>query len=196
MAALAEAAPKNDSLAAIAASCEGLYWGVASGPALMNFALTFLDGELAARSGRVEEAIALLGRAAGMQDSLQYDEPPTWNMTARQSLGAVLLDAGRAAEAEGVYREDLKRFPENGWSLRGLSLALRARREAAEAEAVEADSGRLGRFRCPPPRDSSGREYRSPRSGGRGVPPRSRRAAHWIAPFFPATLRRIASCPA
>lgn len=134
----AEAAVERDSLAAIAASAEGLYWGLAAGPTLMKFALTFLDGELAARAGRAEEAIALLGRAAGMQDSLQYDEPPPWSMTARQSLGAVLLEVGRAAEAEAVYREDLKRFPENGWSLRGLADALRAEGKSVEADAAEA----------------------------------------------------------
>ncbi|HEU4724376.1 MAG TPA: hypothetical protein VFU59_03665 [Candidatus Eisenbacteria bacterium] len=134
----AEAAAERESLAVIAANAEGLYWGIATGPTLMKFALTFLDGEIAARAGRTDEAIATLGRAAGMQDSLQYDEPPQWNMTARQSLGAVLLAAGRGAEAEAVYREDLKRFPENGWSLRGLADALRAQGKQADADAVEA----------------------------------------------------------
>ncbi len=134
----AEATLERDSLAAIAAGVEGHYWGLATGPSLMRFALTFLDGELAARAGRVDEAVTLLRRAAGMQDSLQYDEPPPWNMTARQSLGAVLLGADRAAEAEAVYREDLTRFPENGWSLRGLTDALRAQQRLPEAKAAEA----------------------------------------------------------
>ena len=134
----AEAAAERESLAAIAEHSDGLYWGLATGRAVMSFALTFLDGELAARAGRAEEATALLGRASGMQDSLQYDEPPQWNMTARQSLGAVYLGAGRAAEAEAVYREDLRRFPENGWSLRGLADALRAQGRRADADAAEA----------------------------------------------------------
>lgn len=133
-----EAAAERDSLAAIAASAQGLTWGLASGPTLMTFALTFLDGELAARAGRSEEAISLLRRAVAMQDSLQYDEPPPWNMMARQSLGAVLLGVDRAAEAEAVYREDLKRFPENGWSLCGLAIALRAQGKSAEADAADA----------------------------------------------------------
>ena len=54
-----------------------------------------------------------------------------------QSLGAALLKAGRTAEAEAVYREDLKRFPENGWSLFGLAAALRAQGKSAEAAAVD-----------------------------------------------------------
>jgi len=134
----AEAAVERDSLASIARSVEGTYWGIASGPSVMNFALTFLDGELAARAGRTDDAIVILNRAAGMQDSLQYDEPPQWNMTARQSLGAVLMSAGMPAKAEVIYREDLKRFAENGWSLRGLADALRAQGKKADADAAEA----------------------------------------------------------
>jgi tetratricopeptide (TPR) repeat protein len=54
----------------------------------------------------------------------------------RQSLGAVLLDAGRAADAEAVYREELRRNPANGWSLKGLSLALAAQGKRDEAAKV------------------------------------------------------------
>jgi TolA-binding protein len=56
----------------------------------------------------------------------------------RHSLGAALLRAGKAVEAEAVYREDLKRFPENGWSLFGLTAALKAQGKTAEAAAVDA----------------------------------------------------------
>jgi tetratricopeptide (TPR) repeat protein len=75
--------------------------------------------------------------AVRQQDELQYEEPPPWYYPVRQSLGAVLLQAGRAEEAEAVYREDLKRNPENGWSLYGLLRSLQAQKkkeEAAEAE--------------------------------------------------------------
>jgi predicted Zn-dependent protease len=72
-----------------------------------------------------------------MQDSLRYDEPPPWSLTARQSLGTLLLAAGRSGEAEAVYREDLARFPEEGWSLYGLTQALRAQNKAKEAAAAE-----------------------------------------------------------
>jgi tetratricopeptide (TPR) repeat protein len=136
----AEAGVERDSLAAIAAASEGLYFGIAPGPSITNFALAFLDGERAARAGRTDEAVALLARAASLQDSIPYDEPPQWTLSARQALGAVLLRAGRAGEAEAVYREDLERYPENGWALRGLADALRAL--AKEKEAAEA----LARF--------------------------------------------------
>ena len=46
----------------------------------------------------------------------------------------MLLQAGRAAEAEQVYREDLRRNPDNGWSLFGLAQSLEAQGRAAEVE--------------------------------------------------------------
>ena len=55
----------------------------------------------------------------------------------RQSLGAVLLQAGRASDAERVYREDLKQNPGNGWSLFGLAASLRAQGKTAEAAQVD-----------------------------------------------------------
>ena len=50
-------------------------------------------------------------------------------------FGAALLDSGSAKEAEAVYREDLRRNPDNGWALRGLAGALAAQGKAAEAKA-------------------------------------------------------------
>ena len=73
-----------------------------------------------------------------MQDSFNYIEPPQWYYSVRHSLGAVLLRHGQAAEAERVYREDLKKFPENGWALFGLMKALEAQGKSADAKAVEA----------------------------------------------------------
>jgi tetratricopeptide (TPR) repeat protein len=83
-----------------------------------------LDGEIAIKRGRTEEAIKHLREAVKVEDTLKYDEPPDWMVPARHTLGAVLLAAGRAKDAEQVYREDLVRWPENGWSLFGLGQAL------------------------------------------------------------------------
>jgi len=65
-------------------------------------------------------------------------EPPTWHYPVRQSLGAVLLDAGRLEDAEAVYRDDLVSWPNNGWSLFGLLQTLRARGRTREADEIEA----------------------------------------------------------
>jgi hypothetical protein len=69
---------------------------------------------------------------------LRYDEPPGWILPVRHALGANLMQAGRYAEAEQVYRDDLAQFPDNGWSLYGLARSLRLQRMDEEAAAVEA----------------------------------------------------------
>ncbi len=96
-----------------------------------------LMGEIAARKGQLDEAITHFQVAKGIEDGILYFEPPTWYYPIRHPLGAVLLRTGRAAEAETLYREDLKRFPENGWALFGLLQALRAQGKAAEALSVD-----------------------------------------------------------
>ena len=109
-----------------------------AGGMLLRVADHALEGEIAARAGRWDEAIQHLRLGVAAEDSLHYDEPPTWYAPVRQWLGVTLLKAGRAKDAEAVYREDLRRHPENGWSLRGLANALKAEGRAKDAAAVEA----------------------------------------------------------
>ena len=93
--------------------------------------------ELALARGEHDAAVAALREAILIEDKIPYDEPPGWHAPVRQTLGVVLLEAGRPAEAEDVYREELRRNPSNGWSLRGLVASLQAQKrggEAAEAE--------------------------------------------------------------
>ena len=97
-----------------------------------------LAGELAARAKEYDKAVAHLARAVRLEDGLFYTEPEEWHFPARQALGAVLLEAGRAPEAETVYWDDLRRHADNGWSLYGLAQALRAQDKTAEADAVQA----------------------------------------------------------
>ncbi len=101
-----------------------------------------LAGELAYREGKIDEAVARLAAGAKLEDELRYDEAPDWIQPVRHTLGGVLLSAGRTAKAEAVYREDLARNPENGWSLYGLEQCLRARQAdvAAQAEAREVEA--------------------------------------------------------
>lgn len=95
-------------------------------------------GEIALARGDHDAAIASLQKAAAIEDDLLYMEPPDWMMPVRHALGAVLLKAGRAAEAEEVYRADLAAWPENGWSLFGLSKSLAAQGKKDEAAIVQA----------------------------------------------------------
>ncbi|HEX2191023.1 MAG TPA: hypothetical protein VHG51_19095 [Longimicrobiaceae bacterium] len=104
---------------------------------VLRIAANVLAGRVAAAKGDHAEAAARLREAARLEDELVYGEPPEWSVPVRQELGAVLLAAGRPAEAERAFREDLERFPENGWSLHGLAQSLRAQRKGAEAAAVD-----------------------------------------------------------
>ena len=96
-----------------------------------------LMGEIAARSGDPNSAIPHFTEALKIETAGLYFEPPKWYYPIRQSLGAALLKAGKTGEAEAVYRDDLKHFPENGWSLFGLVAALRAQGKTAEAADAE-----------------------------------------------------------
>ena len=103
----------------------------------VNIAERTLAGEIAAADGDLDAAIEQLREAVAIEDTIPYDEPPGWHAPTRHSLGAALLAAGRPAQAEAVYREELERNPDNGWSLRGLALAQRAQRHATDAAATE-----------------------------------------------------------
>ncbi|HWR34820.1 MAG TPA: hypothetical protein VN622_02980 [Clostridia bacterium] len=104
---------------------------------LLELAALVLEGEMAAARKDYRQSIACLERAVAVQDSLKYNEPEDWYYPVRHTLGAVLLEARKPAEAERIYREDLKRNRENGWSLFGLAQSLRAQGKAEEAVQVE-----------------------------------------------------------
>jgi tetratricopeptide (TPR) repeat protein len=111
--------------------------GTAPAATLLEIGAHELAGEIAAAEGDVETAVAELERAVSMQDALVYMEPPPWYYPVRQALGAVLLDAGRSGDAEAVYRIDLKKYPENGWSLFGLAQSLEQQGRADDAALVQ-----------------------------------------------------------
>jgi tetratricopeptide (TPR) repeat protein len=104
---------------------------------VLQMAANVLAGELAAKAGDAASAERLLRSAVAEQDTHWFTEPPVWYFPTRQALGAVLLQLNRAADAEQVYREDLKRNPNNGWSLFGLAQSLRAQGKTAEAAQVQ-----------------------------------------------------------
>jgi tetratricopeptide (TPR) repeat protein len=104
---------------------------------LLEVATLVLEGETKAKERDLTNSIARLEQAARLEDNLRYDEPPDWIQPVRHTLGAVLLRGGRVAEAEDVYREELRRNPENGWGLMGLHDALNRQGKHAEAMKVE-----------------------------------------------------------
>jgi tetratricopeptide (TPR) repeat protein len=87
---------------------------------ILSLVQLMVEGEILVSEGKVDDGLAHLRDALQVEDSLGYDEPPSWMIPLRHLIGATLMGAGRFGEAEQVYREDLRRLPDNGWSLQGL----------------------------------------------------------------------------
>ena len=113
---------------------------------LLAIAEAMLNGEIEYRKGNFDAAFAHLRRSVALDDALPYDEPWGWIQPTRHALGALLLERGRDADAEAVYREDLGLggslsratvHPDNVWSLRGLHVCLERRGETAEARLIK-----------------------------------------------------------
>jgi len=113
---------------------------------LLEIAQAMLDGELEYRRGNHEVAFTHLRRSVELDDALPYDEPWGWMQPTRHALGALLLEQGRVAEAEAVYRSDLGldgklsracQHLDNLWSLHGLHECLTRRGEAVEAALIK-----------------------------------------------------------
>jgi tetratricopeptide (TPR) repeat protein len=135
---LDSAAAERDKLIAIAnATPAEQMLNLNSAKSLLAIAQAHLAGEMAAKQGRIDEAVTQLEMAVKEEDELTYDEPPAWYMPMRQRLGAIQLDAGRPVRAEKIFRADLNRRPENGWSLYGLARSLKAQNKTKEAAKIE-----------------------------------------------------------
>lgn len=143
---LAEAEQELEKLKSLLAdkSLDAPLFSPNTGRAILQIGSPMLAGEIAAARGDVNQAVALLEQAVRLEDSLVYTEPSEWAFPPRHALGAVLLEAGRASEAETVYWADLSRNKDNLWSLTGLARALRAQNKTDRAAIVEA---RLARAR-------------------------------------------------
>jgi tetratricopeptide (TPR) repeat protein len=110
------------------------YIGFATAGTLMTIAEEIVQGELAYTEGNTLVGLAHLERAVRLEDSLRYAEPPDWYFPVRHFLGAMLLKVGRPNEAEVVYAADLRKNPENGYSLFGLKNALEKQGRLKEAQ--------------------------------------------------------------
>jgi tetratricopeptide (TPR) repeat protein len=104
---------------------------------ILAIAIPVAEARIAKAEHNADAEIALLRQAVVAEDRIAYDEPKNWFFPVRHLLGAALLRAGNAREAERVYRKDLKENPANGWSLHGLAAALRAGGKTADADATE-----------------------------------------------------------
>jgi tetratricopeptide (TPR) repeat protein len=99
----------------------------------------WLAGKVAEARQDISTAIGHFEKAVSAEEELPYMEPAYWPIPARPTLGAALLKAGRAAQAEQVFRDDLQRWPRNGWGLLGLEQSLRAQGKTDSADIVRRD---------------------------------------------------------
>jgi len=158
---LAEARKELAALAAIRkdASLAQVYVSsVNTAASIVAIAHEVLEGQIAVRERRAAQAAAHFAQAVALEDGLTYMEPPDWPIPVRQLQGAALLAVGRARDAEAAFRADLRKFPENGWSLSGLHASLERQGRGAEAAAVKT------RF------DAAWRGADTPVAGGRPLP--------------------------
>lgn len=98
--------------------------------------LCILKGELLLKQKKLNEGFVALQDAVKAETNLRYMEPPDWKIPSRHFLGAALYDAGKFAEAEQVYREDLNINRDNGWSLLGLQLSQQKQGKKTDATAT------------------------------------------------------------
>jgi tetratricopeptide (TPR) repeat protein len=117
---------------------EDYVFGINPARVVLEIGRGLLKGEIEFRRGNREEAFAALRDAVRRDDALRYMEPWDWMQPVRHALGALLLQDGRVAEAEGVYRKDLELHPGNGWALHGLAECLRSKGDTAAAEEATA----------------------------------------------------------
>jgi tetratricopeptide (TPR) repeat protein len=113
--------------------------GATPASAVLKLAALGLEGEIKQARGDLDGAIEAFTAAAELEDLNNYTEPPDWAQPIRHYLGAALLDADRAEEAEAVYRRDLRWNQNNGWSLFGLYQSLEMQGQTAEAALVYAN---------------------------------------------------------
>ncbi|MEE8094461.1 MAG: hypothetical protein V3T47_09525, partial [Gammaproteobacteria bacterium] len=106
---------------------------------LMELAAFGLEGEIMQAQGNLDGAIAAFESAVAIEDTLAYTEPPDWAQPMRHYLGAALMEADDAVEAERVYRRDMTWNRNDGWALFGLWQSLEEQGKTEEAQAVYAD---------------------------------------------------------
>jgi hypothetical protein len=123
-------------LAAMKAAAEKLPKDAMLGPSnsaidVVAVAMADLTARIADAKGDTAGAIKAFTAAVAAEDKLGYNEPPDWLLPERERLGAVLLKAGRHADAEKVFRADLARNTGNPRSLYGLYRALEGQKKSA-----------------------------------------------------------------
>ena len=113
-------------------------WEINSVDKLVRIAKLVLQAEILVAENKVNQAILQLQEAITLEDALNYNEPPDWFFSVRHYLGDLLIKTQQYVEAEKIYNQDLINFPENGYALHGLQLALEKQGKNLEAATIKA----------------------------------------------------------
>jgi tetratricopeptide (TPR) repeat protein len=116
------------------------------GTQMAQLGLALLDGEIARKQGNLDEAVKQFRQANDLYNILPYTEPDYWHQPVSHIYGAALLEAGKPAEAEAVYRDSLKDHRIDGWALFGLAQALDKQGKTEEAKTVRAEFAKVWRL--------------------------------------------------
>ena len=101
-------------------------WDINNAHTLVQIASNVLEGEIESQKGNIDHSVRLLKNAIALEDGLQYQEPTDWILSVRHHLGAVLIENGQHKEAIELYKQDLIKWPKNGWALQGLMNSYKA----------------------------------------------------------------------
>jgi tetratricopeptide (TPR) repeat protein len=115
----------------------GTGFGNSSAHGVLKIADELLTGEIALAEKNNKAAIESFRKAAASEDIVNYNEPPDWDIPAREWLGRALLTDGQFAEAEKVYRDEIAKHLRNGRALFGLAEALRKQGKTDSAQMVQ-----------------------------------------------------------
>ena len=111
-------------------------WDLNDATDLLNIAVYVLEAEIYASENDFGKSIDLLQKAVQLEDNLNYNEPPDWFFSVRHHLGAVQIEAGNHNDALETFKEDLQKFPKNGWALHGMKLAYSRLKDAGNKEKI------------------------------------------------------------
>ncbi|HTH52067.1 MAG TPA: hypothetical protein VL501_09050 [Pyrinomonadaceae bacterium] len=108
-------------------------------PLYLGICDSLLAGQAAMTTGDLDAGIASLRKAFDDSMTVNYNEPPDWDLPVVEFYGPALLRTKFYEDAEAAYRLELKHRPNNGRALLGLTEALKQAKKTNWARKSEAE---------------------------------------------------------